>query len=278
MTTFETSQGFANIEGGYRVNVTTRLDAEHRTGMKELTEKTVKLWLAIAKKIAAGERKFDYAFSPESAMAKDKPEFAKINIPIAEPRVTVWGDVPGGSGFTVHSHSVAQDALDVYWSRYDALQGLVSPQETPKPQNPLSTQASQQPNADLGASGAKLAQSTNPSPSADGVTKVSGKKAARTLSNGSLFELPIYQVKLRSKDDSQYYEFYTKYGSKLGEYPEIEVYTDNEIAKTNGLLDFLGEFGLTPGKDKMGEWVLRGVVKDKGDKKNLYAVSLRSAA
>jgi hypothetical protein len=115
-------------------------------------------------------------------------------------------------------------------------------------------------------------------PDADGVVRISGKKTAATLPNGSLFELPIYQIKLQSKNDVKYYEVFTKYGSKLGDWPELTIYGDNEIAKTNGVLDFLGGFGLTPGKDKLGEWVLRGVVKDKGDKKNLYAVSIRSAA
>lgn len=274
MTTFETSQGFVNIEG-YRINVTARLDPECREAMKELVEKTVKMWLYVAKLIARDERQCAVEYSAESSMAA---RYKSLAAQIAEPRVTVWGDTPGGAGFTVHSHSYGQDALDIYYARHDALKGFVSSQETPKPQNGLSTQVAAPASPANGAPDAKSAQSTTPSPSADGITKVSGKKTAATLPNGSIFELPIYQVKLRSKDDSQYYEVYTKYGSNLGQFPELLIYTDNEQAKANGVLDFLGGFGLTPGKDKLGEWVLRGVVKDKGDKKNLYAVSIRSAA
>ncbi len=273
MTTFETSQGFANIDG-YRINVTARLDPECREAMKELVEKTVKMWLYVAKLIARGERQCAVEYSAETSMAARHKTLAAQ---IAEPRVTVWGDVSGGAGFTVHSHSYGQDALDVYYARLDALATFAIVQEPPKAPPATKTPANNE-NAANSPSDAKSAQTATPPPSVDGVTKVSGKKTAATLPNGALFELPIYQVKLRSKDDSQYYEVYTKYGSNLGQFPELLIYTDNEIAKTNGVLDFLGGFGLTPGKDKLGEWVLRGVVKDKGDKKNLYAVSIRSAA
>lgn len=273
MTTFETSQGFVNIEG-YRINVTTRLDAENRDAMKELTEKTVKMWLYVAKLIARGERQCAVEYSAETSMAARHKTLAAQ---IAEPRVTVWGDTPGGAGFTVHSHSYGQDALDVYYARLDALATFATAPESPKAPAATNTPANTE-NAANGASDAKSAQSTPTPPSADGVTKITGKKQAAALPNGSVFELPIYQVKLRSKDDSQYYEVYTKYGSNLGQYPELNIYTDNEQNKANGVLDFLSEFGLTPGKDKLGEWILRGVVKDKGDKKNLYAMSIRSAA
>lgn len=269
-TSFVTSQGFENIDG-HRINVTARLDTENRQHMAVLVEKTIKLWLYVAKKIAAGERSAEYNVTPEDAIEKN--HFT----PLAEERCTVWGDTANGAGFTVHSSYTAQDALDVFWARHDALMAFKSMTEPPTQQNTPQTQSQGQstPNA---PSTPLNANSGHSSSDANGVTKVSGKKAAAALVNGSLFELPIYQIKLRSKDDSQYYEVYTKYGSNLGQYPELSIYTDNEIAKQNGVLDFLAAFGLTPGKDKMGEWVLRGVVKDKGDKKNLYAVSIREAA
>lgn len=267
MTTFETSQGFVNVEQ-YRINVTARLDNNHRQHMRVLTEKTVKLWLAVARKITAGERQFDYPHSPETSLAKDEPTANGIEIPLAEARCTVWGDLPGGNGFTVHSHTIPQDALDIYWARFDALQGFKSAEPPPQVQiPPAATETPKNPPS----------ASNTPIVGDDGVVKVGGKKQAATLSGGTLFELPIYQIKLRSQDDSQYYEFYTKYGGNLGKFPEMRVYTDNEVAKTNGVLDFLGGYELSPGKDKMGEWVVRGVVKDKGDKKDLYVVSVRAA-
>lgn len=270
MTILETSQGFVNV-GAYRVNVTARLDTANREHMTAIVEKTVKLWLFVAKAITANQRKAEW---PEG-VALTPEDIVKPNhfTPIAEPRCTVWGDI-AGSGFTVHSYSNAQDALDIFYSRMDGLKIFAIAPEAPKA--PATPQGSQTPeNAPRPANSPSDAIS---SPSVDGVTKISGKKTAATLPNGSLFELPIYQIKLQSKNDVRYYEVFTKYGSKLGDWPELTIYSDNEIAKTNGVLDFLGGFDLTPGKDKMGEWVLRGVVKDKGDKKNLYAVSIRSAA
>lgn len=136
MTTFETSQGFANIEG-YRVNVTARHDAAYGyEPMKELVESTIKLWLFIAKKIAAGERTVNVPTTPEDKIA-DAIQSPVMKMPLAEPRVTIWGDMPSGSGFTVHSHSKAQDALDIYWSRYDALQTFKSAEPAPQVQNPV---------------------------------------------------------------------------------------------------------------------------------------------
>lgn len=274
MTTFETSQGFANIKG-FRINVTARLDTVNREAMKELVESTVKAWLYAADLITRGERTTVIEASPETKMAA---RYKDIVLQLTEPRVTVWGDMPNGAGFTLHSHSYIQDVLDVYYARLDALAGFATPQEPPKPQTPVSSQGAVASDANLPPSDAKSTQPNETSANGDGVVKVNGKKAAAALANGTLFEVPIYQVRLRSQDDNKYFEFYTKYGSNLGQYPEMKVYTDNEVAKTNGLLGKLEALGLTPGKDKMGEWTVKGVVREKDGKKNLYPVSIREAA
>lgn len=268
MTTFETSQGFAQVEQ-YRVNVTTRLDAEHRQYMQKLTEKTIKLWLAVAKKIVAGERQFDYPHSPESAMAKDEPGCDKINTPLAEPRVTIWGDPIKDNGFTVHSHTLPQDALDSFWSRYDALQSFKSaeppaPSSTPvAPQNPAN--ANVEPNkASFDTSGDRKFPTT--------------KEALEALDIDALFVVPVSKVMLRSQDGNEYWELYGKYGGKPAQYPDMRVYRDNEVAQKNGLASKLDAFGLMPGKELVGEWTLKAKVGERKGKKVAYPVALKDAA
>lgn len=143
MTSFETSQGFVNVEK-YRLNVTARLDTANREHMKDLIEKTVRVWLYVAKNIEAGMRVLSLNTTPEDMIKAN--HFA----PIAEPRVTVWADLPGsGAGFTVHSHSHAQDAIDVYFARQDAL-ALFAP-TTPPQSNSTPTEAQNAAFANLGS-------------------------------------------------------------------------------------------------------------------------------
>lgn len=264
MTTFETSQGFVDAEG-YRVNVTARLDAPNREHMKALVEKTMRLWLYVARHIAEGKRICSPIDCPEDMVVRNH------FLPLSEARVTIWGDMPNRAGFTVHSHSKAQDVLDVYWARLDGLASFIK--EPPKaPTSPQSTETPKTPqNAANVPPDSKEGQSSE-------AVKVGGKKDATALPNGTVFELSICQIKKRSQDGTEYFEFFGKYGNKIGDWPEMNVYTDNEVAQKNGLLDKLNTLGLTPGKDKLGEWTLKGKVAEKDGKKKLYALALKEAA
>ncbi len=249
MTTyFEAATGFVNIKG-FRINVTARLDTENRAAMKELTESTVKMWLYIADLLTRGERTCVVEYSPETKMAARHKE---IVTPLSEARVTVWGDMPGGNGFTVHSHSYAQDVLDVYWARHDALASFA----TNEPQQPPTPNAAQNAAfANLGSNPAIPA----PIPGVITATFAPSPKKPQ-YAPGQMVALPVNKVSIGARNGSVAFELWGPLGK--GQYPLLTVFktkpnstelsTDYSAAAT-----FLGGLGLSMDAGKLeaqGNW------------------------
>jgi hypothetical protein len=252
MTNFETSQGFINI-GAYRLNVTARLDQINRQYMTAIVEKTVKLWLFVAKAISENKRKAEWpegvALTPEDII---KPNYFA---PIDEPRCTVWGDCAASVGFTVHSYSNAQDALDVYWSRHDALTlfALTNPppaSETPKtPQNGA--------NANVGANPA------NPTPLQDGVISATRAPNPKSVeyADGQLVAFGVNKVAMGANKGSATYALWGSLGQK---YPLTTIYKNKPNSDENSpnyiaIKDFIVGLGLSVDAGKVeaaGNWTL----------------------
>ncbi len=248
MTYFETSQGFVNVEG-YRLNVTARLDPENRMHMKDLVEKTIKLWLFVAKNIGGNTRTVTYNTTPEDAIKAN--HFA----PMAEPRVTVWGDLPTGSGVTVHSHSHAQDALDVYFARQDALGAFTpqnSPQATPTPATPQ--------NANLPQSGNVAGQNTTPVAGVINATRAPNPKAVE-YADGQMVAYTVNKVAMGANKGSATYALWGPLGQK---YPLMTIYknkpnSDETAPNYIAIKDFIVGLGLSVDAGKveaMGNWTL----------------------
>jgi hypothetical protein len=212
MTTMDTSQGFINI-GAYRLNVTARLDEINRQYMTPIVEKTVKLWLFVAKAISENKRKAEWpegvALTPEDIV---KPGYFA---PIAEPRCTVWGDCAAGVGFTVHSYSNAQDALDVYWSRHDALTLFAVSHPPTAPTPPATPQNA--PNANLGANQA------NPAPLLDGVISATRAPNPKEVlyADGQLVSFGVNKIVMGTNNGSVTYALWGPLGAK---YPLKTIY------------------------------------------------------
>lgn len=271
MTTFETSQGFVDVDG-YRINVTARLDAANREHMKALVEKTVRLWLYVARHIKEEKRQCSPIDCPEDMVVRQH------FFPLSEARVTVWGDMPSKAGFTVHSHSKAQDVLDVYWSRYDALASFQpAPANTGQSAPVASETPTKQENAANVPSGASQGHSSENGEFDGKEAKFKNKKdALEVLDVGSLFVTRVLMVKLRSQDGTEYFELYGAYGDKVAQYADFRVYRDNETAIKTGLVAKLDSLNLKPGKEATGDWVLKAKVILKQDKKQLLALSLKT--
>lgn len=209
MTSLETSQGFAQIEN-YRMNITARYDTVMGDDIatKALIESTIKLWLYVAKLIHAGERKTAINSSPEDRMVG--PGGVPLELmPLSEPRVTVWCDVLAGEGFTVHSHSKPQDALNIFWARHDAVAAFapaIPPQATPtpKPQENASS-------ANVGAN------TGNPPPILEGVIAATRAPNPKEVlyADGQLVSFEVNKIVMGTNNGSVTYALWGPLGARF---------------------------------------------------------------
>lgn len=241
--------------GNDTLSITARnVSGEPDTLQAALIVKTVSLWLYLRKLIDAGERTSPLDKTPEMAVsAGNNITFETWN----ETRVTVF-DWSNHYGLTVHSDTMAQNALDVYWGMQDALKQLREMHPADAPQAPQTSAPS-------------AAATSAPEAQESGVTRVSGKKEAKALANHTRFIMPIAQVAaVMSRDGKLTWELYGFYGGKAGQYADMLVYEDNEIAIKSGLVGRLAEIVNKAGSAATGNWIVSGSVGEKNDKKSLY--------
>lgn len=143
MTNYAVTNSHRNY-GGHEINITARnIDRFDGTDIQtDLIVRTVKLWLYLAKQIQDGVKEL-----PEQIAFKSAEESVEIAIHLdetmrdfkffdaPETRVTVWGY---NINLTLHSNTIPQQALGIYWSTNSALMELDA--LYPKPQVPQSAQ------------------------------------------------------------------------------------------------------------------------------------------
>lgn len=252
MTNFETSQGFINI-GAYRLNVTARLDQINRQYMTAIVEKTVKLWLFVAKAISENKRKAEWpdgvALTPEDIV---KPNYFA---PIDEPRCTVWGDCAANVGFTVHSYSNAQDALDVYWSRHDALTLFAVSHPPQVPETPKTAQNS---------ANANVARNNDyPPPILEGVIEATRAPNPKEVlySDGQLVSFEVNRIVMGTNNGSVTYALWGPLGAK---YPLKTIYKTRAGSDANSpdyiaMKDLIVNLALSVDAGKIeatGKWIM----------------------
>lgn len=239
----------------YELNISARkLDSNPSDVYAELIIRTVKLWLYIAKAIhnnitalpeEIAYRSVEQSIEEDSATDEGSVSFDGFD----ENRVTVF-DWNHKLEMTLHSNSLPQSVLDLYWAMHEAksiLDGLYpsASQSSHNSQNSSATPPDKPatPKAQNGAANA---------PSGVIYTK---KEAIAQLQPGDNFKWLVVQIKKRSEDGKDYYEFYEPYGGKPGDFAAKKVFTDNEIAVNNGLIAYLDSFGIQMGQALTGKWI-----------------------
>lgn len=252
MTNMDTSQGFINI-GAYRLNVTARLDEINRQYMTAIVEKTVKLWLFVAKAISENKRKAEWpdgvALTPEDIV---KPGYFA---PISEPRCTVWGDCAANVGFTVHSYSNAQDALDVYWSRHDALTLFAVSHPPVATNTPAATQNA--PNANV------VRNSDQHAPILEGVFEATRAPNPKEVlyADGQLVSFQVNKIVMGTNNGSVTYALWGPLGQK---YPLKTIYKTRAGSDANSpdyiaMKDLIVSLALSVDAGKIeatGNWIM----------------------
>lgn len=265
-----TSLPCANVKkdfGKHTLVITARQPATGLNTESRLIARTVKFWLYLAGLIEKGERLCNEQLqSVENT--NDSGEGYEFS---PEPRVTVFNwnhELPGNIGLTVHSDTFPQNALSVWWATYDALQELGALQNTPQ-SNEKGANSSATPQNQITP---KQQQNAVNNPS-NAILPVTGKKQAKELASGQQFSMNIVKVAMvMSRTGQQTWELFTNYGGKPGQYAEMTVYADNEIAIRDGIVLKLNKLGLIPGKEKDGQWFIVGRVYESKGKKGLSLV------
>lgn len=278
----------------YVLSVTTRANGETPEVMAELTYRTIAMWLHITKYLKQGVHKLEggsveqrYADEINKRVDTDSPLFEPFEFKetFGDSRVTVWDTYRGAEHpcFHLNSDDNPQVAIDVWVAQGNGIKKAI---EKFAPKDDETAPEQMQPATPKNAPQQSSAPNAPTAPQNAGNANVGSfytkNEAIEKLAVGTVFNMRICQIKLRSKDDQHYYELYAKYGQNVGKYPEISLYTDNEVALKNGLIADLDKFGLKPGESKLGEWILScnvGKPKVDGDKTygRVYADSFVSS-
>lgn len=250
---------------GYELLITARkLDSNSPDIYAELIVRTVKLWLYLAKAIQNNMTTLpdEIAFrSVEQSIEEDTPDstsdsgllFDVFN----ENRVTIfdWSHSQGDKfklNMTVHSNSLPQSVLDLYWAMHSAKQTLETLYPTAQNQSTKPSNSSATP---------PQATTTSKAPeNAQKATLYTKKDAIAKLSPGSPFKMKVVQIKKRSQDGKDYYEFFEPWGGKAGQYSAASTFTDNEIAINSGLIAYLDSLGIKVGQALTGDWITNATV------------------
>jgi hypothetical protein len=248
----------------YELNISARkLDSNPPDIYAELIVRTVKLWLYLAKAIQNNLTTLpdEIAFrSVEQSIEEDSQDDTDTNVSFDgfdENRVTIfdWSHSQGDKfklNMTLHSNSLPQAVLDLYWAMDSAKQTLsglypIAQKQSTQPSNSSATppQATTTPKAPENAQNATL------------YTK---KDAIAKLPPGSPFKWRVAQIEKHSKDGKDFYEFFEFWGGKAGQYAGSSVFTDNEIAINSGLIAYLDSLGIKAGQALTGDWITNATV------------------
>lgn len=261
MTALTAVTGFEQI-GKYRLNITTRLDPETLGLADDLTFRTISMWLYVASKIEAGAQEIQL---PEGKPATPEAIVLGMVDGWFEPRVTVWGDLPDGSGLTVHSNDHPANALQLWLARQRGIQ--MAKEKFPSVAQPATPAPKQ------------TAQPPAPQVAAGELPTVENAKAAKAHPNSNVMMRIAAIGKAVSRTGVEQYELYSTYGGRVGQHPEVTIYADNEKALESGLVDMLKTLNLKPGDAPVTYPAIATVyVQSKDDKTRLYVNGLQVAS
>lgn len=132
---------FHTEHDSYELNMTARkVDSMTPVEMSKLIISTVKLWLYLARQIEAGVQELPESIAFKSAEMSVENETETELVQHHEPRVTVF-DWNHRLELTVHSNSLPQPALELWYSMNDAQAELdkLYPRNAPKPAQEAAT-------------------------------------------------------------------------------------------------------------------------------------------
>jgi hypothetical protein len=287
MTVFPVTN-YKRMINGYDLNITARhMDTLETKYYTELIVRTVKLWLYIAKQIEAGNRKLpdEIAFksvesSVEELISKDDPltsyEFKKWD----ETRVTVF-DWNHKLDLTIHSSSLPQSALDIWWAMTDAEKELdkLYPKDTqqPAPQAPQKPITPEQAMFDNLPSDKPATPKNAPQAIEGAIVATRAPNSNRVdYADGQMVLFNINKIETGANKGSTIFKMWSALGTQ---YPTVTVYMkkpngelkpDYQIIKP--IVDTLG-FSLEK-TEATGNWQLMCKAATAGDKQYLNVVSL----
>lgn len=250
---------------GYVLSITTRYQAgDTIEQMEELTYRTIEIWLFIADLLERGIHEIKAEGSIESRYEASKD--MKLVEHFNDSRVTIWDTYRGQKTphFHLNSDDDTQQAMNVWAAQDSAVQRIkikhavsadtLQSNVEPPPQSATNGQVSSQ---------------AAPSPIA-GVIAVNGKSKAKELPAGQQFSMRIVQVAAAmSKTGVLTYELFCAYGGNPGQYADLLIYSDNQRAIENGLINNLAALNLKAGASMTGQWFVTGNVYESNGKKGL---------
>jgi hypothetical protein len=248
----------------YELNISARkLDSNPPDIYAELIVRTVKLWLYLAKAIQNNLTTLpdEIAFrSVEQSIEEDSQDDTDTNVSFDgfdENRVTIfdWSHSQGDKfklNMTLHSNSLPQAVLDLYWAMHSAKQTLETLYPTAQNQSTKPSNSSATPT--------QASTTSKPPETAQNTPLYTKKDAIAKLPPGSPFKWRVAQIEKHSKDGKDFYEFFEFWGGKAGQYAGSSVFTDNEIAINSGLIAYLDSLGIKAGQALTGDWITNATV------------------
>lgn len=257
---------------GIDLSVTTRSVGDSLQTMEELTFRTIGAWFHLTGKIGKGE--FELSEQEQGSvesrytdfMRKTDPEFNLVDA-WGDARVTVWAK---NVDFHLNSDDDFQTAIWTYQAHQNALKraekafaAIQQDKAQPAPAN--EKPASPKGNGSNGQSSSRF---------------LTRKQMLEQLHEGDTAPMKIAKIMLHSQDDTRYYELYPMLGNgSVGKYAELRVYTDNEIAEKNGVLQVLNDIGLKTGKGMESTWIVEcKLAKNKKGELDAYPQSIQESA
>lgn len=277
---------YKRMINGYDLNITARhMDTLETKYYTELIVRTVKLWLYVAEAIKGDFRKLPEAFqfksvesSVEELITKDDPLTGYEFKPWDETRITVF-DWNHKLDLTVHSSSLPQSCLDIWWAMTDAEKELdkLYPKDTPQPapeqmQPATPKNAPQQQSAPSAPTAPQNAGNANVG-ATDGVLVATRAPNSNRVdyADGQLVQFNITKIELGMNKGSVIYKMWSALGSQYPTHtvymkkPDGQLKPDYQIIKP--LIDTLG---LTMEHSEVsGNWLLLCKAATAGEKQYL---------
>ena len=262
--------------GEHRLNVTLRndyADVPPET-LQGVVSDTIKGWLYVASLIQAG----DYTHEIKTTAPTIEDKYNLTDAARSEAIVTVWDAENGGRklGLTLHSNSVLQVALRNYGAFEAAVSAIAAPapETTPEVAPTHTHTPAAAPVHTNGNGNGGSAKSANGLP-----VFSNAKSATETCAPGQQCVLTVSKIRLCQQDATVYYGLHGRYGANVSQHPDVRVYTDNDIARNNGVLASLEALGLAVGGALEANWQLIGqVYLDKKQRKTITPLKLERAS